>query len=208
MSKKPCALVGADDIQLMVQLGVPESYIEGLLYDGEFKPSGDRRTPGSQLSPSEVEILRAGGALGLGEYTGQENTNKRHLALNLIEECRALVERSYDLTSVAERFQSSPEEVRSLAGGDAPTLYAFYLAGDETLHFPRWQFAGSVTIPGLGAVLEAVGTGVRPIAFSRFMLMESKDLENEETYYSPREWLARGFDPQPVLAMARSLASV
>jgi len=211
MLNKTRTHIDADDIQLMVRMGIPGSYIEGLLEENELRPPGSRRVPYTAtspgLSPSEVEILRAGGASGLCEEPSSGRISKRRMALSLIDECRALVEQCYDSATVASLLQTSAEEVRWLAGGETPTLYAFCLAGNETLHFPQWQFAGSGTIPGLRTVLAAVGTSVNPIAFSRLMLMKSTDLENGEECCSPRKWLAGGLDPLPVLIIARNLAS-
>lgn len=86
------------------------------------------------------------------------------------------------------------------------TLYAVEgLAGQWV--FPRFQFADGRCLPGLEAVLAAINSQAHPVAVQRFFLMQTVDLESLEIgrALSPREWLASGHPPDPVVMLAREL---
>lgn len=199
--------IDADDIELMVRLGIPLFYIEGLLEENVLRPSGGDTSVLTELSPSEMEVLIAGGASGVGRNNSRRSVNKQTLALNLARECRALVEQCFGQTTVANLLQILPGEVLSLAIESPPSLYAFSLTEDDALLSPQWQFTKSGTIPCLQTVLMAVGNCINPIALSRFMLAKNADLERGGEYYCPRDWLAGGFDWSPVVNIARNLTS-
>ncbi|MBQ0745876.1 MAG: hypothetical protein KBT82_12850 [Marinobacter sp.] len=131
---------------------------------------------------------------------------KEHLlALKHLDECRELVKQSYELEVVAERLRISPESTKASASGRVRDLYTFKLADNGPWLFPKWQFYELGRIPNLRSLLSAVGESVNPLVFSRFMLMKSTDLENDEECYSPLDWLIRGFEPEPVLMLIRDL---
>ncbi len=107
--------------------------------------------------------------------------------------------------AVAKLLQITPEAAINCASGEAPDLYAFRLSDDGPWLFPHWQFYELGRIPGLGHLLSAAGESVNPLVISRFMLMKSTDLENADEVFSPRDWLIREFEPDPVLMLARDL---
>jgi hypothetical protein len=92
--------------------------------------------------------------------------------------------------------------------GGPPTEHESQLL-DGCLSFSIAQRAGraepilSELLVRNGVLLSAVGESVNPLVFSRFMLMKSTDLENDEDCYSPRDWLIRGFEPEPVFMLIR-----
>jgi len=201
--------IGNDDVQLMVHLGVPAALIRillneaGLVIPRDLMPSAK---PISQpLSLTEKIILRSGGARGLGENSAATRAKVSRMARDLLHECRALVQQSYELEVAAELLRISPEATKAYASGEARDLYAFQLTDNGPWLFPQWQFYELGCIPNLPSLLSAVGESVNPFIFSRFMLMRSIDLENDEECYSPREWLIRGFEPGPVLMLVRDL---
>ena len=199
--------VGPDDAQLMFQLGVSRDFIRILLNDAglpipNYLVSLDS-TDSLELSPTEVNILRSGGASGLDESASHVSDGEHLMALDLAHECRALVEQCYDLVAVAKLLQISPEAAMNCISGEAPDLYAFRLSEDAPWLFPNWQFFESGRIPSLAGLLAAVEKPINPLFFSRLILMKSVDLQNGEECFSPRDWLIGGFDPTPVLMLAK-----
>ncbi|MDV2080375.1 hypothetical protein [Marinobacter xestospongiae] len=199
--------IGTADVQLMAQFGVPAAFVRILLRDAGLPipnhlASSDADTsPG--LLPDEEAILREGGASGLGAGVTDTSAKQRMMALDLMNECKALVDQSYGLYEVAKRLQLSSEAVRACVSGEAPDLYAFQLDSDGPWLFPRWQFYELGRIPGLGHLLSAAGESVNPLVVSRFMWMQSIDLENDNEIFSPREWLIKGFELESVLMLVR-----
>ena len=201
--------VGTDDVQLMLRLGVPVALIRVLLKEADLPISEDlmrSNKPVSQgLSKAERAVLLSGGARGLDEDAAAMRAEGRLMALNHLNECRALVEKSYELGVVAEFLGISPETTKACVSGEARDLYAFQITYDGPWLFPQWQFYESDRIPNLHHLLLEVGESANPLVFSRFMLMESVDLEADEVPLSPRDWLIRGFEPEPVLMLVRDL---
>lgn len=201
--------IGTDDVQLMVRLGVPAALIRILLNEAGLPIPADQmpsdKPVSQQLSPTEKTILRSGGARGLGENVAATRAKVHRMALDMLHECRVLVEQSYELEAVAELLRISPEATKAYASGEARDLYSLQLADNGPWLFPQWQFYELARIPNLRSLLSAVGGSVSPLVFSRFMLMKSIDLENHEECYSPRDWLIRGFEPGPVLMLVRDL---
>jgi len=201
--------IGTDDVELMVRLGVPAALIRillneaGLPIPNKLMPSEQAESQG--LSPTEKAVMRSGGARGLDGNTAATKAEEHLMALKHLNECRELVKQSYKLEVVAKRLRISPEATKACASGRARDLYAFKLADNGQWLFPKWQFYESGRIPNLYSLLSAVEEPVSPLVFSRFMLMKSIDLENDEECYSPRDWLIRGFEPEPVLMLVRDL---
>ncbi|WP_288944871.1 hypothetical protein [uncultured Marinobacter sp.] len=201
--------IGTDDVQLMVRLGVPAALIRILLNEAGL-PIPDNLMPSDQavpqgLSATEKAVLRSGGARGLDGKSAATEAEEHLMALKHLNECRELVKQSYKLEVVAERLRISPEATKACASGRTRDLYAFKLADNGQWLFPKWQFYELGRIPNLHSLLSAVGERVNPLVLSRFMLMKSIDLENDEECYSPRDWLIRGFEPEPVLRLVRDL---
>lgn len=200
--------ISAADILLMLQLGISRSYIQSLL--GDISPliadqvySSDESVS-SRLSPAEIEILRYGGAAGLGESNSVTRTELITIIQNLAKECRLLVDHCYDLAAVASRLQISVQEADYLDHHGALRLHSFRL-GDGLKRFPCWQFTESGTIPGLSDLLSAVGDAVNPLTLSRFMGTKTADLADRAHYLCPRDWLIEGRDPELVFRMAGEL---
>jgi hypothetical protein len=201
--------ISIDDTQLMVRLGVPASLIRILLNKADLPIPGDLVLPekpiSQGLSLNEKTILRSGGAKGLDENTAATRAKGHLMALGLLQECRALVEQSYELEVVAELLRISPEATKACTRGDVRDLYTFQLTDNGSLLFPQWQFYESGRIPNLSHLLSAAGESVHPLVFSRFMRMKSIDLEDHEVRFSPRDWMIRGFEPELVFMLVRDL---
>lgn len=200
--------IDADHLQLMLQLGVPPTYIRTLLSKDSHAirspyTSGNVRTC-NELSTSEMEILKAGGASGVGDRSSDARTIEHAVLDDLIRECRDLVTQSYSLAEVAEMLQISTSQAEALATQAVPRLYAFQL-GDGSLRFPGWQFIASSTIPTLEPLLAVTGAAINPLVISRFMLTENGDLVFGAKPLSPRHWLVKGLCPDPVLRLMQGL---
>jgi len=71
---------------------------------------------------------------------------------------------------------------------------------------PTWQFGiDGVPLPGLEQVLRAVGDDVHPVVLARFFATAVPELRLAGKRVSPREWLAGGGSPKPVVELAGSL---
>lgn len=72
---------------------------------------------------------------------------------------------------------------------------------------PAWQFGvDGNPLPGLEQVLRVLSADVHPVAVSRFFITPAPELRVGRATVSPRDWLAGGGDPTPVVALARALA--
>ena len=72
---------------------------------------------------------------------------------------------------------------------------------------PAWQFGADGTpLPGIEQVLRVLSGEVHPVALTRFFVTPAAELRVGRAAVSPRDWLAGGGDPTPVVALARDLA--
>lgn len=69
---------------------------------------------------------------------------------------------------------------------------------------PRWQFVGGAVVPGLSAILDAVGP-LHPLALAGFMTRPDVDLDLDGTAVSPIDWLIAGGEVGPVAELAAGL---
>jgi hypothetical protein len=83
------------------------------------------------------------------------------------------------------------------------SLYA--VATDSGRLFPRWQFDGAATIPGLADVLAVLDPGLHPFVVDHWFTTPSTELEINDAPVNPRDWLATGGDVARVVALARDL---
>lgn len=83
------------------------------------------------------------------------------------------------------------------------SLYAFTGPGDRC--FPRWQFAGRRTVPGLRTVLEALDAGLHPLTVDHWFRTPSVDLEVAGESVSPAAWLATSGRPAVLAELAADL---
>jgi len=202
-------LISDYDVQIMLDLGVSGSQLRSLLKGAGIAPSprllakgGEKTNP---LSAKEIEVLKKGGAIGLGQSTQPEDTSGTiKLLSELVEECRHLVHSSLTLKNVAAILSISSIEAEHRALSTPPRLHAVALAEGE-IRFPKWQFTDSGAIPHLESILAVTKKPIIPLGLSRFMLLPNPELESDEGYLSPRDWLIQRRTPQPVLELVKFL---
>lgn len=199
--------ITAEDIQLLVQVGISKAYIRKALSE-HLESQADRligatRLTGGGLSETEVAILRRGGARGLDD-SAEDRRCLRESLEELIEECRAFVTEAYDIAAVASWLGLSQEEVANKARAVPPSLAVFEVF-PGALKFPRWQFREAGLIPHLSNLLAATPPQVSAFVLARFMVTPHVDLDIGTGRLSPRAWLVRRFDPEPVLDAVKTM---
>ncbi len=152
------------------------------------------------LSASEQESLRSLGARGLDADDDTVARAERSNLMTLTAEYAQLVASADSATQVAERLGVKASRVRQRVGDRS--LYSIETAGGRV--FPRFQFAGPRTLPGLERVLRAFDPDAHPVAVARFFLSRTSDLESEvvDGEVSPRDWLLAGLPVEPVVELA------
>tara|TARA_R110002124_G_scaffold98914_1_gene244586 strand:- start:1407 stop:2045 length:639 start_codon:yes stop_codon:yes gene_type:complete len=199
--------ITAEDIQLLVQVGISKAYIHKALpehLEGLADTLlGTLRPTGRGLSDTEIAVLRRGGARGLDDSTDDRRCLRESLDA-LIKECRAFVTEARDTTDAASLLGLSKESIVSKTREVPPSLAVLEL-DEGTLKFPRWQFTESGAIPHLSDLLSLAYPQVKPFFLARFIDTPHVDLDVGTGRLSPRAWLVRGLDPGPVLDAVKSM---
>ena len=158
-----------------------------------------------KLTPDEVQILRKGGARGL-EKPGEHSDNTAFLGSESIRAWRSFCEDSLDEAEVASHLGMPVDDLGQKIKTGQLILYKFAGASGNWL-FPRWQFTDAGLLPHLKELISALGPDVHPLSVFGFMTGKQADLEsqNSERDYTPRDWLASGHPPEPVIDIARYL---
>ncbi|MDX6229991.1 MAG: hypothetical protein QOI76_3381 [Frankiales bacterium] len=152
--------------------------------------------PGSApLSTQQRAALRAGG-LDLaadGAYAAAATRTAADYA--------ALVATSLSVPEAAARLDVDASRVRHRIreGGD---LWALRTAAGRR-RLPALQFApGGGLVPGLAEVLRALPADLHPLELAGFFTSRRPELRLKGREQTPVEWLVRGGDVTPVLALA------
>ena len=201
MSDRVLRDISDDDVRLMLRMGVPRAHISKIFQKCGLPLPAGLLAPCmytiSTLTNKEIEILRAGGARGL-EDTPETRTSLLNSLNRLLEDCRSLLEDSYDISTVSSLLGISESEIEHKALQQPPALRSIE-SENGLLRFPRWQFTDSGTIPHLTALLAEVSPSLAEIHLNYFMQRPQEWLEVDGECLSPYEWLCRGFDPNAVL---------
>jgi len=199
--------ISAEDIQLLVQLGISKKYIRRALpehLEGLTETLlGTLRPTGCGLSDTEIAVLLRGGARGLDDSADDRRSLRESLEA-LIKECRTFITEARDTASAASLLGLSKERIVSKAREVPPSLAVLEL-DEGTLKFPRWQFTESGTIPHLSDLLSVAHPQLKPFFLARFIASPHVDLDVGIGRMSPRAWLVRGLDPGPVLDAVKAM---
>lgn len=103
---------------------------------------------------------------------------------------------------MAERLGLSPSTVRHYRA--EKKIYS-YTRGSAVL-YPAWQLTGyGSLIPSLGAVLQALPDNLHPQSVAGLFQTPQPDLVLDGDGVTPKEWLERDGDSEPVVALAKDL---
>jgi hypothetical protein len=154
--------------------------------------------PSSALSADEVAGLEAVQA-DLRPRAARERDPRADAAASYA----AVLAASLSVAEVARQLRIDASRVRHrLAAGQL-----LGVRRTDGWRLPAWQFgADGHPLPGIERVLRVLSREVHPVAVSRFFLTAAPELRVGRTAVSPRDWLAGGGDPAPVMAQARDLA--
>ena len=81
----------------------------------------------------------------------------------------------------------------------------YVIVAEDDRHFPRWQFDGARTIPGLKEVLLALDLTLHPLTVAHWFTTPSSELLADDTRLSPRDWLATDGDVHHLVELAADL---
>jgi hypothetical protein len=189
------------DIILLQRLGIDRAHLSPLLAVNVARQLRSE-APDAPLSSNEVDVLKAGGALGL-DGTAEARQQSRQNSTRLLLECRRFAAQALDIRSVSVLLGLPEAEVEAKARKEPAALHSFESA-NATLRFPRWQFNDRSTIPHLEQLLRAIRPPINVLALHQFMTEPLCDLEIDEIVVSPREWLVSGRRPSPILDLMRN----
>jgi hypothetical protein len=156
-------------------------------------------TPVSTLPESEMRALAAVG-LRQGRHTrAAADSARARYAMTFLD---------------LYRQADTPGEVAARLGLDASrirqrlrdhTLLAIEWNGEKRI--PRLQFEGDTEVPGVAKLVAATWSKMTPLAFAMWFTTPNPDLALDDvgTPLSPREWLLRTGDVDPVLTLANTL---
>jgi hypothetical protein len=114
----------------------------------------------------------------------------------------ALVQTSLSMAQVADLLHVDQSRVRHRIADRA----LFPLRVGRSNRLPAWQFADNQVLPGLREVLGALPPGLHPLEAAGFFTTPQPELAINGASAAPREWLAAGGDPKPVVELAASLS--
>lgn len=104
---------------------------------------------------------------------------------------------------VAELLQVQPSRIRQRLGERS----LFGIEKEDHWVLPRFQFENGQAVPGIGKVLRILDKALHPVTVERFFATPQPELYAEEVGrdLTPGEWLRAGYDPAPVVQLARDL---
>jgi hypothetical protein len=168
--------------------------VESVLAEVGPAPAPD---PAAALSADEAAALQAVGA-DLRPRRPRERDPRADAAATYA----AVLAGSLSVTEVARQLGVDSSRVRH-------RLAARQLLGvrrTDGWRLPRWQFGADGTpLPGLERVLRALPADIHPVVVARFFATRAPELRMGGATVTPRDWLAGGGDPAPVVALVRGL---
>lgn len=153
------------------------------------------------LSPHEAAVLDAAG-LDISDAVRQGSA---HPAYETQSEYMAILASSLTVQETSALLGLSPSRIRQMIRGRSLAA----IMESRRYRVPKFQFVGSKMVPHFGSVYRAAPTDVPMILFFRWFIQPSPDLRQsgarKDRAVSPKEWLVRGLDPDPVRRLARLL---
>ena len=195
-------MIDSQDVATLRQAGVDDiGVLVALAADFVRRcPVRDPESADATLSAAERTFLRSVGGRGVDADEAVVAEAERTNLTTLAAEYAQLVASADSMSEVAERLGVKSSRIRQRIGNRS--LCAIDTGGTRV--FPRFQFAGATTLPGLGEVLGAFDPDTHPVALARFFLTPTSDLESDlaDGAISPREWLLAGLPVEAVVELA------
>jgi excisionase family DNA binding protein len=162
-----------------------------------------RRLLGPHLVAADSAALTGDATTFLRAHSGVEpsdaaveSATKESLAMTA-----AMVQTSLSMAEAAELLGVDQSRVRHRIADGA--LYPLRVGRSNRL--PSWQFADGRALGALHEVLSALPADLHPLEVAGFFLTPQPELEVHGKSSAPRDWLAGGGDPDPVVELAASL---
>lgn len=175
----------------------PEAFEEAVRRVIEAMPAAEsRKASYEELTPADVEALERGGFnLAHIDY-GVSDPYLRGVAMYA-----TLVASSLSVAEAALLLHVDESRVRQRLA--KRTLYGVKL--DNTWHLPTFQFHEGRLIHGFDRVVAALDPALSPVAVYQWFISPDVDFAIDGEPVSPREWLLRGEDLEPLAAFAADL---
>ena len=153
-----------------------------------------------ELTEAENRLLDEGGfAMPQADEQARACIEVSTLAAAYAEMC------AHALTTkeAAQLLQVQPSRIRQRLGDK--TLFG--IEKDDHWVLPSFQFDQDQLVPGIGKVLQVLDETLHPVSVARFFATPQPELYADEVDrdLTPREWLQAGYNPAPVVRLARDL---
>ena len=156
--------------------------------------------PERELTEAENRLLDEGGfPMPQPDDQGSAGSAVSTLAVSYAEMCA----QALTTKEAALLLQVQPSRIRQRLG--EKTLFG--IEKEDHWVLPRFQFDHGQIVPGIGKVLQVLDETLHPVTVERFFATPQPELYADEVGrdLTPREWLQAGYDPAPVVRLARDL---
>jgi hypothetical protein len=163
-------------------------------------PLGVAAEPERELTEAEHRLLDEGGfPKPQPDEQGSAGNELSMLAVSYAEMCA----QALTTKEAARLLQVQPSRIRQRLG--ERTLFG--IEKQDHWILPRFQFDDGQIVPGMGKVLQVLDETLHPVTVERFFATPQPELYADEVGrdLTPREWLQAGYDPAPVIRLARDL---
>jgi len=155
--------------------------------------------PKTDLTPTEVDVLRAGGLDVDPVFLAEEDPLSGTVATFV-----ALLQTSMMVREVATMLDVTPGRVRQMLTAAPRSLFGIRLQAGWRI--PTFQFTDGLILPDWPSVLRVLDQSIHPVTLARWVSRPNPDLvDGEHPPMSPRDWLATGRPVDEVVDLARHL---
>ncbi len=156
--------------------------------------------PERELTEAEHRLLDEGGfPMPQPDDQGISGIEVSTLAVSYAQMCA----QALTTKEAAALLQVQSSRIRQRLG--KKTLFG--VEKEDHWVLPRFQFENGQIVPGIGKVLQVLDEALHPVTVERFFVTPQPELYAEEVGrdLTPREWLQAGYDPAPVVRLARDV---
>jgi hypothetical protein len=166
-------------------------------------PASTPVPPERGMSTGELEVLRAGG-FSAGRASEQETRYRAADPVTRgVADYATLIAGSRSVSDVAALLGVEPSRIRQRLG--ERSLYG--VKQGRGWRLPAFQLTHDGLVPNVGSVLLSLPADLHPIAVQRWFTSPCVDLLDPQSAQpiAPRQWLCCGYEPTPVVELARAL---